>query len=591
MQKSNPPDVSPELRPPQGRWLTARRLLLLVATVATLVAVFYTVENWRGKRAWERSRRELEAKGEVFDWTAYIPGPVPDDQNFFKAPQMREWFVKGSMLDLLPSRAPQSASVPSPFALPPRKDTSLVVAEVSIITADAPVNSLRADTVLRFADPAGREQAAKLLRERIGPCAFGARQCLLVAQPVSQIKPLQLALQAKAVPTLKELAAFFPQTPVTNLPMAYSDVEVQPVGSNQFHILLKAPVYGAADYLSWTEPLTANFDLVRKALERPYARIDCDYEQPFAIAIPDFVRIRNVVQLLSQRAQAYLLLGQSEPAWQELSMIHDLSGVLLSKPSGKPITLISAMIDVAVAGLYASVVEDGLRLHAWREAQLAAIQRQLKATDLLQPVVEAFREERAATWRTFETTPRGELVKLFSPDTAEKLALTWIPRGWFYQNMALGARIEQDVIDTLDVTNQLVRPHLVDKHYSGLEARLRKRSPYNFLVAIAIPNFMRAVQTAARNQTSLNEARVACGLERCRLATGQYPERLEGLSPQWVESIPHDLIGGQPLKYRRSNEGGFVLYSVGWNETDDGGVAGNSREQGDWVWEQGTAPP
>jgi hypothetical protein len=88
----------------------------------------------------------------------------------------------------------------------------------------------------------------------------------------------------------------------------------------------------------------------------------------------------------------------------------------------------------------------------------------------------------------------------------------------------------------------------------------------------------------ARNQTLANEAFVACGLERYRLAHGQYPETLEALVPQFAEKLPHDIIGGQPLKYRRTADSQFVLYSVGWNETDDGGVPGKTIPEGDWVW-------
>ncbi|HXR03935.1 MAG TPA: hypothetical protein VN836_04425, partial [Verrucomicrobiae bacterium] len=66
-------------------WRISRRVLIALATLATLIAIFYTEEDWRGKRAWENCKRELEAKGAVLDWNAYIPPPVPDDQNFFKA--------------------------------------------------------------------------------------------------------------------------------------------------------------------------------------------------------------------------------------------------------------------------------------------------------------------------------------------------------------------------------------------------------------------------------------------------------------------------------------------------------------------------
>src|SRR5215468_12551309 len=106
------------------------------------------------------------------------------------------------------------------------------------------------------------------------------------------------------------------------------------------------------------------------------------------------------------------------------------------------------MIRVAVAGLYTGIVEDGLRLHAWREPQLLALESQLKETDLLWPVIEAFREERAATTRTFETTPPRQLMKLFGyhssptswPEVVENSIfngmLNCMPRGWYYQNMA-----------------------------------------------------------------------------------------------------------------------------------------------------------
>jgi hypothetical protein len=91
----------------------------------------------------------------------------------------------------------------------------------------------------------------------------------------------------------------------------------------------------------------------------------------------------------------------------------------------------------------------------------------------------------------------------------------------------------------------------------------------------------------------VNLARVAIVLERYRLSNGQYPESLDALTPQFMVALPHDVINGQPLKYRRNPDGQFVLYSVGWNETDDGGVVvapkknGNQEanfDDGDWVW-------
>ena len=66
-------------------WLLGRRFLVLGCLV-TLVGLFYAVEDWRGRRAWQSYKRAGEAKGERFDWASLAPPPVPNDQNFFESP-------------------------------------------------------------------------------------------------------------------------------------------------------------------------------------------------------------------------------------------------------------------------------------------------------------------------------------------------------------------------------------------------------------------------------------------------------------------------------------------------------------------------
>ncbi len=81
-------------------------------------------------------------------------------------------------------------------------------------------------------------------------------------------------------------------------------------------------------------------------------------------------------------------------------------------------------------------------------------------------------------------------------------------------------------------------------------------------------------------------------VERFRLAQGHYPDSLTDLAPQYLNPIPHDVIGGEPLHYHRTAGSQFILYSIGWNNHDDGGVVvattgttpGANLAQGDWVW-------
>jgi len=104
------------------------------------------------------------------------------------------------------------------------------------------------------------------------------------------------------------------------------------------------------------------------------------------------------------------------------------------------------------------------------------------------------------------------------------------------------------------------------------------------LAAEPAPLFAPASDPDERAFREALAAALACALERYRLAHGQFPDVLDALAPQFMEKVPRDIINGQALKYRRTQDGQFVLYSVGWNETDDGGTVGSSRETGDWVW-------
>src|SRR2546426_4079036 len=75
-------------------WRMFRRFLFLLACLVTLLALYYAEENWRGRRAWNKYRQELEARGEQLDYSAFAPKPVPDEENFAATPLVRSWFLK-----------------------------------------------------------------------------------------------------------------------------------------------------------------------------------------------------------------------------------------------------------------------------------------------------------------------------------------------------------------------------------------------------------------------------------------------------------------------------------------------------------------
>jgi hypothetical protein len=257
------------------------------------------------------------------------------------------------------------------------------------------------------------------------------------------------------------------------------------------------------------------------------------------------------------------------------------------------------MINVAVSGLYVDTIAYGFQKNAWQEPQLAALQKQLAEINLIPLVLESLQEEPALTCRDAEILPLPKMASYGRfdaekwPDKVFDWLYGWLwPRGWTYQNMVNVAELDQNWLAGFDRAHEVVAPRTTDNGLRNVSNFLDTKSPFRILASIAVPNFLKAIQTTAHNQTIVNEAQIVCALERYKLANGYYPETLDALAPQFIEKIPHDIIGGQPLHYRRTDDGKFLLYSVGWNETDDGGqeistqTKGGSIDytKGDWVW-------
>jgi hypothetical protein len=581
------------------------RLLFGAACLLTLIAIFYTEENWRGKRAWKSCRKQLEARGVDLNWKTRIPPLVPEDQNIFKAPKMAEWFVKPRQAGTSNELIWKCSGVADCLG----QESSNAIAQIKVVGLLAEVLIDDADIILHYtnnvlpsADPVQCEKLRQVVHSVLwpwaiasnGPSMNGVQDYTFLAKPPEAPAPtVRVIVRTDKMLGPKEVAELFPHNLLATVFPGGGDLRIETNSLNLFEGFLPHPkICTAAQYLACTDRLEPEFDQIRSALKRPYARREGDYEHTWEVPIPNFITIRTVAQTLSQRAQCQLLLGNPERALRDLTLLYDLSRL----GGGKPMTLVAAMINVALSGLYTSVIAEGLRLHAWREPQLVALQEQLQQIELLGPLVEAMDTERVSACHMFETTKPDDLESIFAigrdnPSIWYKIqdpfywALHCMPRGWFYQNMAALAQREQSLIETIDPSRGLIDPRKVDDFGNAAIAWVTKSSPYTLLARVAMPNYLKACQTVARNQTMANQALVACGLERYRFIHQEYPETLADLKPELLPKPRNEVFSGQPFKYHRVASDRFLLYSVGWNGVDDGGTRGKSLSEGDWVWE------
>lgn len=517
------------------RWLCCwhhfKRFLFGFACYITLVALFYAEENWRGKHDWDQFKHDWEARGERIDPASAIPPAVPDDQNFAMTPVFdavdKLMDPKWRAQHRNPHSSGDNDSMPW--------DTNLV-------------NPLQMTIAENGENP---------------PNSAGNRQ----KSTLTDLKAWQQYYRALAAKTNEFPVAPQPQTPAQD-------------------VLLALSRYDSA------------LEQLRQAAQLPYARFPLSYDMqpPAGILLPHLASLKQCSQVLQLRAIAELQNGQGDRALADVKLMLRLSDSIRTEPF-----LISHLVSIAIMNITLQPVWEGLVQHQWSDAQLADLDSELARRDFLSDYHVAMRGELMLCEigdieylrRYPEQMP--DLTDNGGGDAPSRAfaRILWrlIPTGWFYQNeLRCTRQVLEFYLPSAEVDQHLVRPENVLHADDAVVASTRHLTPFNVIQRLLQPALGAAVIKSASAQESVDLARVAIALERYRLAHGAYPDSLDALAPQYLKQIPHDIINGQPLQYRRTADGQFVLYSVGWNETDDGGVVvfteggGVDNRRGDWVW-------
>ena len=509
----------------------------ILAGFCLLVVLFYAEENWRGRRAWENFRREWEAKGERFDWRSVVPPPVPEDQNFALTPVVYSSY--GQEL----TRAGQ--------AIPQEKWNSN---SVNRLNMDVYFYYLQTESLTNQPDIFYAAYRKLEQTNTFGSWAKGTRLNLISFQQF-----------------YRALAGFT------------GDIKVLPQA--------QAP---ATDVLLTLGTFDSTIEELRAAARRPFSRFPLEYDEDCwgNIRLPHLSVLKRCLQVLHLRAGAELQNGQNEKALDDVKLSLRLVDSIRNEPF-----VISHLVRAELLQIALNPIYQGLSEHCWTDAQLLALGADLQKIDFLADCRTAMRGERAGDVATVNWLQRSRKnYSKFGAVSSESGTLRWImatwgPSGWLEQNKIRICGYFTNLDAVVDFKIRTVQPEAARQPVKVLEAEKRRLTPFNFLEEPLLPYLTAVITKFAYTQTAADLARTACALERYRLAHGGYPETLNALVPHFIAQVPHDVIGGQPLKYRRTDDGKFILYSIGWNEKDDGGVVAFKKDStsidignGDWVW-------
>ncbi len=527
------------------------RLFFAGLALATLLGLGYAEENWRGAHVRAATERELAARGEPMQARDLIPPPVPDRENLALAPLFVEAFQY---------RFDHRTGL---LTFGPREDTIR--------------NATRLEMDNALYGP-GNQSGANSPRSG-GNWTTGHHRDLVGWQEYYRRRH------------------DFPHAPEPGTP--------------------------AADILLAQSRYAAIFDeLTRAAAERPLTRFPINWlQRPAAgISLPHYFTLQTLVSALSLRASCHLAAGQSTEARRDL----ELAFRFTQAPGADPL-LISHLVQMSCLGLVTQPLWEGLETRQWSAADLEAFGRLLGGFDALRGFQQSLRGERtvfltptvddlrtASGRKDFFRGMGGDGSGLSSLSTMARIAEV-CPQGWFDLNIALGERVLQAGIDAMLPAQGRVL--LARGNQFGLTADNLTLRPDTFALKPALPVYHSQMVKSAQAQATLNQLIAACALERHFLDHQAYPAALAELVPAYLDRVPLDPIDGAPLRYRRTVDGRFQLYSIGLDEKDDGGAiewTPNRPAQGasadkskpgalmlpaldknkaDWVWQYAPAEP
>jgi hypothetical protein len=318
-----------------------------------------------------------------------------------------------------------------------------------------------------------------------------------------------------------------------------------------------------------------------KSGNRPYCRFNFDYQHWVndtnvqSSTLEQLAQAKGFLRVLTLHAQAELVSGQTAQALSDIELGLRLDKGLLEAP-----LLISQLVGYAGLAVMLQSAGEGLAEHRWSDAELSTLQNELRQIDLLATTAHALRGERNICCNPYFS---GSPFK---------------PRGWDrLEELNCDRLLEDSILPCFETTGRDGVLRAWESHEGELErASAESRFElfvvhHNFFASRQVAYYSKVIIKTAEAQTGLNEVCAACALERYRLAEKHYPGTLDELTPRFAPALPKDIINGQSLKYRRLDSGKFILYSVGWNGTDEGGKIAIAKDghrdnmSGDWVFE------
>ncbi len=385
------------------------------------------------------------------------------------------------------------------------------------------------------------------------------------------------------------------------------------IGSNTVVAVVREPALildyargpNGADELGWEELReqlrdgSGKVDAALAAVNSGPIAFNLNSRGGFAMLLPHLATLKHLSQVFGARAVLNLHDGQREAAWTNLLAETRLATAWNPEPAQ-----VSQMVRFALAGLAYNTTWQLLQSPGWSDAQLQRLQSEWETVDYLTglPDTMAFKRASAAASCEWERNPQkadrfswGEFWReIFHHPTyawdnlrSEYRHEQYLNQGSYSDetNALIFFREREDEYRAaVRATNWLQmrsmpgvtnRAFFLSKQHSRLQSMLNLQELSLAVQGRSVGFLGRATEAEARRRVLIT----AIALERYHAKYDSYPPTLGSLTPEFLAKPLPDFINGEPLCYRLTERGKFLLYSVGLDGVDNGGILANAEQR------------
>ncbi len=298
--------------------------------------------------------------------------------------------------------------------------------------------------------------------------------------------------------------------------------------------------------------------------------------------------------------------GDHQAACQSIQAALRFAAALQREPS-----LLALLVERHLHEITEAAVWEMLHQRLATDGELQAMQASLSALDFQAATLNGLRGEVAEMIDLidFVQGDAAEFVKYSKADLFEGAAVPppsilfamWhaLPAGWFDENKTVVASlVHEELVSPLKaggLGEAVRRPATFEKKEA---LRGGPWQPYYFFARTMIPPYNGIVLVEAYSETVRCQGVAACALERWYLQHHAYPTTLQELVPAFLPVVPADPMDNRPMRYALTDDGRYMLWSIGPDGKDDRGKVNTAAKSeitssqlrhhtyhGDWVWQ------